>query len=284
VIRRLGPSDDAPLRAFLGARLQSSFILLANLMADGFIYEGKPYQGVYAGAFENDELIGVAAHYWNDNLIFQAPRFAVEIGAEALQHSGRPAGGLVGPWEQIAAAREGLGLTELPTRYASKEILYALELARLQIPQPLASGAVQCRRAQVADVPCLVDYAVAEAAETFGDPDMREQREKIDDSLRQHINEGIVFVLEAGARIVAKSEFHGVANKAVQIGAVFTPPQYRGRGYARSVVAGSLDMVRSTGEKNAFLFTGEENVAAQRAYTALGFAPVGNYGIILFHR
>jgi len=284
VIRRLGPSDDAPLRAFLGARLQSSFILLANLMADGFIYEGKPYQGVYAGAFENDELIGVAAHYWNDNLIFQAPRFAVEIGAEALQHSGRPAGGLVGPWEQIAAAREGLGLTELPTRYASKEILYALELARLQIPQPLASGAVQCRRAQVADVPCLVDYAVAEAAETFGDPDMREQREKIDDSLRQHINEGIVFVLEAGARIVAKSEFHGVANKAVQIGAVFTPPQYRGRGYARSVVAGSLDMVRSTGEKNAFLFTGEVNVAAQRAYTALGFAPVGNYGIILFHR
>jgi predicted GNAT family acetyltransferase len=92
----------------------------------------------------------------------------------------------------------------------------------------------------------------------------------------------MVFVLEAGSQIVAKSEFHGIANGAVQIGAVFTPPPYRGRGYARSVVAGSLDMVRRTGEKNAFLFTGEENVAAQRAYTALGFAPVGNYGIILF--
>jgi RimJ/RimL family protein N-acetyltransferase len=282
MIRRLGPPDDAALRAFLGARLQSSFILLANFVADGFIYEGKPYQGVYAGAFENDELIGVAAHYWNDNLIFQAPKFTVEIAAAALQHSGRPAQGLVGPWEQVAAARDGLGLGHLPTRYASKEILYALELARLQIPQALASGAVRCRRAQVADVPCLVDYAIAEAAETFGDPDMRERREKLDESLRQHIGEGMVFVLEAGSQIVAKSEFHGIANGAAQIGAVFTPPAYRGRGYARSVVAGSLDMVRRTGEKNAFLFTGEENVAAQRAYTALGFAPVGNYGIILF--
>lgn len=282
MIRRLGPPDDATLRAFLGARLQSSFILLANFVADGFTYEGKPYQGVYAGAFENDELIGVAAHYWNDNLIFQAPTLAVEIGAAALRHSGRAAQGLVGPWEQVAAARDGLGLGNLPTRYASKEILYALELARLQIPQALASGAVRCRRAQVADVPCLVDYAIAEAAETFGDPDMRERREKLDESLRQHIGEGMIFVLEAGSEIVAKSEFHGIANGAAQIGAVFTPPAYRGRGYARSVVAGSLDMVRRTGEKNAFLFTGEENVAAQRAYTALGFAPVGNYGIILF--
>ena len=86
-------------------------------------------------------------------------------------------------------------------------------------------------------------------------------------------------MLESGSRIVAKSEFHGIANGAVQIGAVFTPPAYRGRGYARCVVAGSLDIVRRTGEKNAFLFTGEENVAAQRAYTApQDFTPVGNYG------
>ncbi len=282
MIRRLGPSDGVASRAFLSARLQSSFILLANLAAAGFVYEGKPYQGVYTGAFENDELIGVAAHYWNDNLIFQAPRFAVELGAAVIGYSGRPVQGLVGPWEQITAARDGLGLVHLPTRYASKEILYALELARLQIPHALASGAVQCRRAQVADLPYLVDYAIAEATETFGDPDMLERREKHEASLRQHIDEGIVFVLESGSRIVAKSEFHGIANGAVQIGAVFTPPAYRGRGYARCVVAGSLDIVRRTGEKNAFLFTGEENVAAQRAYTALGFTPVGNYGIILF--
>lgn len=282
MIRRLGPPDGDALRGFLSARLQSSFILLANLAAAGFMYKGKPYQGVYAGAFENDELIGVAAHYWNDNLIFQAPRFAVEIGAATLQHSSRPAAGLVGPWEQIAAVREGLGLEHRPTRYASREILYALDLARLQIPDALASGAVRCRRAQAADIPCIVDYSIAESAETFGDPDMLERREKLENSLRQHLDEGIVFVLEAGSQIVAKSEFHGIANGAVQIGAVYTPPAYRGRGYARSVVAGSLDMVRRSGEKNAFLFTGEENIAAQRAYTALGFAPVGNYGIILF--
>ncbi|MGH7714407.1 MAG: GNAT family N-acetyltransferase [Vulcanimicrobiaceae bacterium] len=282
MIRRLGVRDDEILRSFLIERLQSSFILLANLTADGFVYEGKPHQGVYVGAFDGDTLLGVAAHYWNDNLIFQAPQFASELAHAALRESGRSCDGLVGPWEQIAAARDALGFANNPTRYASKEILYAVELARMQTPERLASGELRCRRAEPGDLYVLTDLTIAETTENFGDPDTPEGRAKTREGLERNMNEGVLFALVAGEQIVAKCAFHGIANGAVQIGGVYTPPEHRGHGYARSVVAGSLLRAREAGESKAFLFTSEENIPAQRAYTALGFAPVGNYGIILF--
>ena len=282
MIRRLGPSDEGLVQSFLAARLQSSFILVANLAADGFIYEGKPYQGIYVGAFDGDELAGVAAHYWNDNLILQAPRYAAELGAAALRESARSCDGLVGPWHQIAEVRVALGFQERPTRYDSKEILYAIQLARLQIPEALRSERVRCRRAVPEDLPVLTRFALDETTENFGDPETPERRANAVAALERDIAQGILFALEAQGSVVAKSSFHGIANGAVQIGGVYTPPELRGRGYARSVVAGSLLMARDAGESKAFLFTSETNTAAQRAYEALGFRPVGDYGIILF--
>jgi ribosomal protein S18 acetylase RimI-like enzyme len=282
VIRRLGPSDESAVQSFLGPRLQSSFILVANLVADGFLYEGKPYQGVYVGAFDGDTLAGVVAHYWNNYLIFQAPRHAAELGAAALRESSRSCEGLVGPWDQINEARKALGFAERPTRYNSKEVLYAVELAYVQTPEGLNSGEVRCRRARSEDLAVLTDFAVAENTENFGDTDTSELRTRLRDGLERDMAEHILFVLEMDENIVAKSSFHGIANGAVQIGGVYTPPERRGRGYARSVVAGSLLMAREAGESKAFLFTSETNAAAQRAYEALGFRPAGDYGIVLF--
>ncbi len=256
--------------------------MVANLAADGFVYEGKPYQGIYVGAFDGDALAGVVAHYWNNYLIFQAPSYAAELGAAALRESARSCAGLVGPWDQINEAREALGFNERPTRFNSKEILYAVELARLQTPESLISGTVRCRRARSEDLPVLTEFSVAETTENFGDPDTPERRANLRNGLERDAADGMLFVLDADGSVVAKSSFHGIANGAVQIGGVYTPPELRGRGYARSVVAGSLVMARDAGETKAFLFTSETNAPAQRAYEALGFRPVGDYGIILF--
>jgi predicted GNAT family acetyltransferase len=62
---------------------------------------------------------------------------------------------------------------------------------------------------------------------------------------------------------------------------VYTPPSLRGRGYARAVVAGSLLAARARGVRQAVLFTGKDNDHAQRAYRALGFTVVGDYGVVL---
>ena len=46
-------------------------------------------------------------------------------------------------------------------------------------------------------------------------------------------------------------------------------------------VAGALLRARDESASRALLFTPEENVPAQVAYVALGFAVVGDYGLLL---
>src|SRR5204863_106038 len=58
-------------------------------------------------------------------------------------------------------------------------------------------------------------------------------------------------------------------------------PELRGRGYARSVVAGSLLAARKQGIARAVLFADPANAAARRAYLSLGFRIVGDYGLVL---
>jgi predicted GNAT family acetyltransferase len=51
--------------------------------------------------------------------------------------------------------------------------------------------------------------------------------------------------------------------------------------YGRAAVAASLLDARAPGATKAILFTGEDNIAAQKAYVALGFRQVGSYRLLL---
>ena len=56
----------------------------------------------------------------------------------------------------------------------------------------------------------------------------------------------------------------------------------RGRGVARAAVAGSLLHAAGHGAHRSVLFTGEGNLPARRAYEALGYEAIGDYGLLLF--
>lgn len=68
----------------------------------------------------------------------------------------------------------------------------------------------------------------------------------------------------------------------MQLGNVWTPPEFRSRGYGRAVVAGALAQAKRDGASLAVLFTPEDNAAALTAYAALGFSPVGDYAMLLY--
>ena len=75
--------------------------------------------------------------------------------------------------------------------------------------------------------------------------------------------------------------FNATLPDCVQVGGVFTPPELRGRGHGRAVVAASLEIARSEGVTRSILFTDEANAPARRAYEAIGFREIGRYGIVL---
>jgi len=76
------------------------------------------------------------------------------------------------------------------------------------------------------------------------------------------------------------TSFNAELPDMVQVGGVYTPPEFRNRGYARLAVALHLDAARKTGVTRAILFASGD--AAARAYRAIGFRQTGHYTITVF--
>jgi ribosomal protein S18 acetylase RimI-like enzyme len=280
-VRLLTPQDQPQLEAFLHRHSAAAMILRSNL-AKGGIHDGtQPYQGRYAGAFEDGHIAGVAALYWQGMLAVYAPRQAGALALLAAE--GRRIAGILGPWQQALDAQEALGLDGAHHRLRSREALMGLPLAELKIPAPLLQGQkLQCRPATPDDQALLHDWRLAFAAETLGATPSLAQAQECAADVARWIAEKNQFILTDDGRPVAGCCFNARLPDAVQIGNVWTPPQCRSRGYARAVVAGALDAARRQGATQAVLFTAEDNQAAITAYLAIGFKHIGDYAILLF--
>jgi len=116
--------------------------------------------------------------------------------------------------------------------------------------------------------------------ESTGLPDSEETRKIATKGIEGHVQRGEAFVLEVDGQPVSMCTYNAQAGETVQIGGVWTPPGLRGRGYARMVVAGALQQGKRQGLTRAILYT--EDAKARRAYEALGFQRIGDYGLNVF--
>lgn len=280
-IRILKPGDETALEAFLLPRVESSMFLLGNMRASGLLDRGQPYEGTYAAAFSGEKIVGVVAHYWKQNLVFQAPRHLGLLWQAVIEASQRPVGGFIGPGEQVAVVKEALQIDSSRLKLDETEKLYSLKLDDLAVPTDLRSGKVEGRRIEARDVELITRWRVAYSIETLGDEDSPELWETCQNSIERSLKAGHTWVLEERGQPVACSSFNTAIKEAVQVGGVWTPPELRRRGYGRCAVAASLLDARSEGVEKAILFTGERNIAAQKAYTALNFQHIGAYRLVL---
>lgn len=283
-LRVLGPGDEAALSAFLAPRAQSSLFLIANLAKAGVADTGAVYSGAYAGRFEDGALTGVVAHYWNGNLVCQAGADVLALARFAADASRRPVMGLIGPWPELVALRTSPDpdFAARAARFETHDILYALALEELAVPAALAEGRVACRRTRAEDLDLLTQWRAAYRHELMREPESAALFESAREEMARMTREGDGFVLEAAGVPVAYTGFNARTADIVQVGGVWTPPELRGRGYARAVVAGQLRIARDEGATRSVLFTGEENHAAQRAYESIGYRRAGEYGLVLF--
>ena len=282
-LRILRPGDEAVLEAFLLPRIESSMFLVGNMRSAGLTDNGRPYEGTYAATLKGGQVTGVVAHYWNQNLVFQAPLLhdLAPLWQAAVAASQRPIGGLIGPNDQVAKAKQELDIDDSMAQMDEQEKLYSLTLKDLKVPGELSSGRVMGRRIEPRDVDLVTQWTAAYSVEALSaeqDPLLEEKSRK---SVERSLKEGSTWVLASRGEPVACSSFNTAIKEAVQVGGVWTPPEFRRRGYGRAVVAASLLDARAQGVEKAILFTGEGNLAAQRAYTALGFRHTGDYRLVL---
>ena len=282
LLRKLSLGEEASVDAFLAQTPETTVFLRSNLARAGLADEGAPFSGTWVGAFEEERLVGVAAHFWNNNILVAPGPHAEAAAARAVALGGRRVAGILGPHDEVVRVRRALGLHDAAARFSSKEILYRLPLAALIVPAALTKGLVVVRVPHDDELGALLDWRMEYSAETMHIVDTPETR----DAQRQYLSScqarGDHFVVSAAGERVAYCAFNATIADVVQIGGVWTPAELRGRGHARCAVAGSLQIARDRGARLSILFTGEENVAAQRAYIAIGFQPIGDYGIVFF--
>ena len=136
------------------------------------------------------------------------------------------------------------------------------------IEPPVVSGKV--RKAELSDLDTAADWACAFQKEALHeDADPEEMREKF----RETISQGKVYLLEAPdgtlvsmAAATARSMPHGVG-----ISWVYTPPEYRGRGYCQNTVAHICREVLRDGYDYCTLFVDKANPISNRVYQKIGF-------------
>jgi len=282
--RILNDADSPLIEAFLRKHADGSMILRGNLILDGVEDQGGRWGGVYAGAFdERGELRAVAAHYWHSGNLFPQAESDAALAAAVqcvVAASGRPVRGLIGLRALVRRARAVLGLNEAPARYDEDEGLYALELSALREPALLADPELELRALRPSDAELHIAW--------YRDYD-RGLGADDDDELQARLRDGFERALKSGERCLltragvpsAITNFNARLPDLVQVGGVYTPPEARSRGHARAAVALSLRDARERGVRRAILFTGEDNLPAIKAYTALGFERIGDFAIVL---
>jgi predicted GNAT family acetyltransferase len=73
---------------------------------------------------------------------------------------------------------------------------------------------------------------------------------------------------------VSLAGFGGPTPNGIRIGPVYTPPEYRGRGYASALTAELTSLLLASGWRFCFLFTDLGNPTSNRIYQRIGYEPV----------
>lgn len=281
-IRILADSDAPALERFLARHAESSMFLRSNMRRAGLTYRGGKFEGDYYGAVTAaGEVTGVVAHYWNDNILVQAPEpHVLSALCSALRAAAtRPCGGVLGPSAQADALIVGLSLPRDAFTMFADETLYALELDALRTP---AAPEVRMRPAAPADAELLRAWMKAYEMEAIG----RHPGDELDALVAARVADMVsgenCWLLEQAGLPVSLSGFNARLPDVVQVGPVWTPPERRSHGFARVLVALTLRAARAQGVAKALLFT--DNPPAVKAYEALGFRRCGSYRLALLRQ
>ncbi|MAM62125.1 GNAT family N-acetyltransferase [Maritimibacter sp. UBA3975] len=271
-MRPANPSDIAGIDAFLAQHAEKTMFLRANLARFGlderehthgtrYVVEGPP--GAVTGVFglSNGGFVMGQGQDW--------PGFARSIsGTEVI--------GINGAADQVAAARAALNLPGR-TVLDRDEPHYRLDLDAL-VTDAFTGG--RLRPPTLADVPLLTRWNAAYTIDTLGAEDGPENEAEALARTERMIAEDHGRVLEIDGTPVAMTAFNARLPDMVQIGGVYTPPEHRGRGHARTAVGLHLIEARARGVKTSILFA--SGVPACRAYEALGFHRIGLYTLVIF--
>ncbi len=267
------PADRAAIEAFLHDHAAVSMFPLSNLDLHGMAGGHPRAMRFWLRWAEGQvsDVLGVS----DEGMVFPVCPTG-PWGEIAVILAGQNVIGVIGDAAQVAACRMALGLVD-EGALDTVEPLYTLPLDALILPD---AGQFVLQPLRESGLKRLTHWRAAFCEEAMGyTPDAAMERAMGD--VAEYVERDTHRVLMDGGTPVAMTGFNAALPQVVQVGGVYTPPENRGRGYARLAVALHLAEARARGVKNAVLSAASQ--AACRAYEAIGFRRTGSFGVLAYN-
>jgi len=151
---------------------------------------------------------------------------------------------------------------------AMDQRIYELTEVNLQIPK---IGTL--RLLEERDMPFFPYWDSAfGAAGVYGTKTLQEPSDI--DLYRYHLDTQKVYILEVDGIPVTMSGFSRAMQNVIGVGRVYTPPYYRGNGYATSCVAQVSQIALDKGFAKCVLYTDLANPTSNSIYQKIGYKPI----------
>ena len=276
LVRPSGPTEfETVAGPFLSAREAENNLALGLTSA---LKAGRHYGPTYFAAIRDGERVVGAAMRAGLWLIVTAGTSddALRMLVDDALRETPDAPGIVGPKELARnAVDQWTAATGQGARLQMAERIYSL--SRVIAPRAVSG---RMRAARAADLDLVAAWFLAFGREA--QPHLTHPADDVRANAERWIAGGALRVWEDAA-LVSMAGASGPTPNGIRVGAVYTPPEKRRRGYASALVAALSREQLDAGKKFCFLYTDLANPTSNKIYQDIGYEPVSDvdeYGFV----
>jgi len=192
---------------------------------------------------------------------------AVEVLAQDLHLASKSLPGVTGPTDETQAfAQAWYSLTG-----QSFKLKMALGTFQLEKVQLISSATGYLRLATEDDQELLKNWYKAFLLEALGDIESNTER-----WVKRVLQQGTAYLWQDKVPVSIACRI-GLTPNGARISIVYTPPEYRRKGYASACVAALSQTLLNQGNRFCFLFTDLANPTSNHIYQEIGYQSVGDW-------
>jgi len=214
------------------------------------------------------DVVGAALRTPPNNLVLARPRDASVLEA-LVDQIGDDLPGLIGAVPEVDAfARAWCAHRRATARVVFEQGIFVLRQAT---PPPRTRGGL--RDATEQDVELLVEWHDDFTREALGEDKPAEHHVRQVRARLSSPHAGYAFWKDED-RLVSLCGFGGLTPNGIRIGPVYTPPAYRGHGYATALTAEVSARLLARGRRFCFLYTDLANPTSNAIYERIGYVRI----------
>lgn len=258
---------------------EHNLILSLCQMAEQKLARGEIYDIRFATLSNDEGLVMVTAQTPPHNLVLsRATQHDIAPLTEMLVKQQMDFPGIVGPSDIASSFAETWGtLTGQKSVEFMDQIIYSL--TKVSFPPPIDGN---IRPAQPSEAPIIAGWIRAFAADALPKSEQLTEAAALKKA-EDIINAGRMFVWDVKGKPVAQAAVSGTQNTA-RISMVYTPPEERGHGYAKSVVAWLSQQQLDMGKSMCCLYADARNPVSNSIYRKIGYEFVGRSSLYVLDK